>query len=266
MRCCAPFSTWHSSPSTSIFIKCMSWSRIISKVIVSTQSSLDMVALLDVTTIWPFPWLVSCVASRWTHVCGLSNTACGYNVIFLSNAFLLIELWNLATSAAWHRENEEWIIKRLSNTMSTALVGNWTRKLKFSLANNLLSLLKSQSRKSCSIFSSSTIIVACQCSNCCRLGNKLCWCLPFYPSKLCWSTTPRVGPLILQSKPSIVFWNSLLEWWPDDRQGLELGLKVWQTWDSKSQTWIPPPDQLVVKVWSAPTSLNNLCGVWILLV
>ena len=32
---------------------------------------------------------------------------------------------------------------------------------------------------------------------------------PSKSSKLCWSAAPRAGPLILLSKPSIFFWNSL---------------------------------------------------------
>ena len=49
--------------------------------------------------------------------------------------------------------------------------------------------------------------------------------------KLCLSSAQRAQPLILQSKPSIVFWkslwdsNSAWEWLSDDRQRLELGLK-----------------------------------------
>ena len=50
----------------------------------------------------------------------------------------------------------------------------------------------------------------------------VCACWSDQP-KLCWSVTPRAQPL--QSKPSIIFWNSLWEWLPDDRQGPELGHK-----------------------------------------
>ena len=49
---------------------------------------------------------------------------------------------------------------------------------------------------------------------------------PSDPSKLCQGAALRAWPLILRSKPSIVFWNSLREWLPDDRQRLELGLKL----------------------------------------
>ena len=57
--------------------------------------------------------------------------------------------------------------------------------------------------------------------------------------------------LILPSKHSIVFWNSLREWLPD-------GARTW------TQTWTLPPDQRIVKVLSAPKSQNKLCGVWII--
>ena len=43
------------------------------------------------------------------------------------------------------------------------------------------------------------------------------------PPELRWSAAPRILQLTLQSKPLIVFWNSLREWL---RQGLELGLKL----------------------------------------
>ena len=74
-------------------------------------------------------------------------------------------------------------------------------------------------------------------------------CLSDLP-KLCQSLAPRAQPLILQSKPLIVFWNSLQKWLPDDRQGLELGLNFELC--------------LLIKVLSALKSQNKLCGVWIL--
>ena len=49
-----------------------------------------------------------------------------------------------------------------------------------------------------------------------------------YP-KLCRSPAHIGFPMILQSKPSIVFWNGISDWLPDDWQqwqGLELGLKL----------------------------------------
>ena len=49
---------------------------------------------------------------------------------------------------------------------------------------------------------------------------------PSYLPKLCWITAPSAQPLILQSRPLIVFCNSLQEWLPDTMQGLELGLKL----------------------------------------
>ena len=43
---------------------------------------------------------------------------------------------------------------------------------------------------------------------------------------LCKGVNLSVFLFILQSRLSIVFWNSLREWLPDDRQRLELGLKL----------------------------------------
>ena len=42
-----------------------------------------------------------------------------------------------------------------------------------------------------------------------RLPPVLVAARPSDPPKLCRSVAPRARPLILQSKPSIVFWNSL---------------------------------------------------------
>ena len=68
------------------------------------------------------------------------------------------------------------------------------------------------------------------------------------PSKLCLSVTPRDEPLILQSKPSIIFWSSLWKWLPDDRQGLKIS-----NLDANLNS-----DQWVLKVLSALKSPNNL--------
>ena len=76
----------------------------------------------------------------------------------------------------------------------------------------------------------------------------LFWC------KLClWarSKAPRTWPLILQSNPLIVFWNSLREWLPDD---LHWSAEA-QTW---TQTWTLPPDQWVVVVLSALKPQNKV--------
>ena len=53
----------------------------------------------------------------------------------------------------------------------------------------------------------------------------MCACLSYLP-KLCQSPAKRAWLLILQSKPLLVFWNSLQECLPDDRQRLKLGLKL----------------------------------------
>ena len=49
------------------------------------------------------------------------------------------------------------------------------------------------------------------------------FCAPLLPM-LCWSAATRAQLLILQSKPSIVFWNSLLEWLPMSCSGSNLKL------------------------------------------
>ena len=75
--------------------------------------------------------------------------------------------------------------------------------------------------------------------------------------KLCWSAAPSAWPLILQSKSSIVFSNSLLEWLPDDQHGLKLGLKLelclLTNWLYKFYLF-----------WNPRIKFNKLCGVWIL--
>ena len=83
----------------------------------------------------------------------------------------------------------------------------------------------SQYRKSGSTFSSSKPVGAS--SDWHRFRNALCWCSPFSPAQPvpAWSAASKAWPLMLQSKPSIFFWNSLWEWLPDDLQWLELGLE-----------------------------------------
>ena len=69
--------------------------------------------------------------------------------------------------------------------------------------------------------------------------------------RLCWSAAPRAWQLILQSKPSIAFWNSLMEWLPDDLHCLAAwGALTW------TQTWTLLPDQQVVKVFKFICSKN----------
>ena len=51
----------------------------------------------------------------------------------------------------------------------------------------------------------------------------VCASLSYLP-KLCSSAAQKALPLILQSKPLIVFWNSLHKWLPDDWQGLWVGV------------------------------------------
>ena len=59
--------------------------------------------------------------------------------------------------------------------------------------------------------------------------------------------------------PGITFWNSIWKWLPDDRQGLELGLKFELSSLTKSDQW-------VVKVLSRSETPNKRCGLCILLV
>ena len=87
-----------------------------------------------------------------------------------------------------------------------------------------------------------------------KLRNSLC-ARPSYQPKLCQSAAPTAWPLILQSKLSIVFSNSLLEWLPDDRHWLA-GAWPW------TQTWTLPPDQSVVEVLSAQKPQNKVQTVW----
>ena len=87
---------------------------------------------------------------------------------------------------------------------------------------SLLTLEVSQYHKSGSMFFSSEQVAA---SSNCRLGNALCLCSPSYPPKQSRRAAPRAWPLILPSKPSITFLNSLRR----DCQmtgRLKLGLKL----------------------------------------
>ena len=90
-----------------------------------------------------------------------------------------------------------------------------------------VTLKLSQYRKGGCTFSSTWSEPVVVCSDCSRLWIALCLCRncarQSYLPKLCRSTAPRARSLILQWKTSNVFWNSQLS---DDRQGLELGLKL----------------------------------------
>ena len=118
------------------------------------------------------------------------------------------------------------------------LVGNmrfiWHKKKWLVAAQNLqiiktlLTLELSQYHKSGSTFSQSEPVAAS--SNFCQLGNSLCLCLPARTSQAVQECCPRALHLILQSKYSIDFWNSMHKWLPDDLidlplAGLKLGLK-----------------------------------------
>ena len=146
--------------------------------------------------------------------------------------------WSATSSCQFHRKfhftwNKKWLVAAL-----------YLQSIKTSLTLEL-----SHYCKSGNMFSLSKPVAASR--DCNQLGNALCLILPVLSAQ----AVQEHCPLILQSKLSIVFWNSLLECLPDD-----LRAQTWQ-W---TQTWTLQPDQLVVKVLSAPKSQNKVCGVWIL--
>ena len=108
----------------------------------------------------------------------------------------------------------------------------------------------SQYRKSGSTFSSSKHIVAG--SDCSRLWNVLCLCSPNLP-KPCRSSATRDWQLILQSKPTIVFCDSL-------RGDCQMTCRG-SNFDSNLNSAARPTK---CEGLSAQKSLKKLCGVWIL--
>ena len=126
--------------------------------------------------------------------------------------------------------------------------------------NTLLTLVLSQYSKSGSIFSKQAGAV---CSNCCWLGNTMCLCLPVWPSQAvhesCWAAPPA-WLLILPTKPSITFWNSLH--WPfGEIARWQAGAQTW----TLTQTWTWTNMWQVVKALSPLKSQHKLCRVWIIL-
>ena len=130
----------------------------------------------------------------------------------------LVLLWSVTTYRRFHRKfqftwEQKWLVTaQNSKRMKTVLT------LKLSL---------SQYHKSGSTFSSSEPVAAS--SNCSRLGNTLCLqCLPVQPAQALLERSPNSSAIYFAVKPSTAFSNSLREWLPDDRQGLELrlGLKL----------------------------------------
>ena len=114
----------------------------------------------------------------------------------------------------------------------------------------LLILELSQYCKSGSTFSSSKHIVAG--SDCSRLWNVLCLCSPNLP-KPCRSSATRDWQLILQSKPTIVFCDSL-------RGDCQMTCRG-SNFDSNLNSAARPTK---CEGLSAQKSLKKLCGVWIL--
>ena len=102
----------------------------------------------------------------------------------------------------------------------------------------VLALELSQYRKSDSKFSSSEPIAAAATAADSAIS---CACAPpSYLLKLCRSAAPRAQPMILQSKRSIIFWNSLREWLSDARQsGRRPGARI------RTENWTLPPDRCI---------------------
>ena len=149
--------------------------------------------------------------------------------------------------------------QRPVNTMSAALIckkfsrnpskfhfpwkQNLSSRQKALKPETLLTLKVSQYRKSGSTSSGSEPVAAS--SDCCWLGIRIYkikiqkiapWvkesetpCVSACPSslpKLCQSAAQRARPLLLQSKPSAVFWINLWQWLSGVQHRLELGLKL----------------------------------------
>ena len=145
---------------------------------------------------------------------------------------------------ALHLLRVQWTIERLSQELSVALVGYkflWTPpKISFHMRKKSVINTKNLRSVNLTLELSEARVVALfpQAS---QSRPCVCACQTNQP-KLCWSTAPRAWPLILQSNPSTVFSNSLLEWLPDETtstglQGLKLELCA--------------PDQWFVEVLSA---------------
>ena len=109
----------------------------------------------------------------------------------------------------------QWLMERLREAMGAALVFFISHEKKKWLVaarnlqsiKTLLTLELSQYRKNGSMFSSSEPVAAR--SDCRRLGNASVCARQSYPRKQSLRAAPRAWPLILPSKPSITFWNSL---------------------------------------------------------
>ena len=160
--------------------------------------------------------------------------------------FLLRDQWVNDWSKDWAKQWARlWLAQLLANSIKNFI--SREKQIDSALTyiykalKTFVTLELSQYRKSGSTLSSSEPVAAHR--DCSRLGNALCLCSPVRPPKLYLSVAPRAWPLNLQSKPSIIFWNSLrdsgvIARWPAG---------AW-TW---TQTWTLQPDQWVVMVLSA---------------
>ena len=112
---------------------------------------------------------------------------------------------------------DQWIVEGLSEATNATLVDH-----KISLSPMLVHWKLISHEKKNNLFLQHLLL----------FSELFCLCLLVRPAKaelwqlLCLSADPRARPLILQSKLSIVFWNSLWEWLPDDLKRLDLGLKL----------------------------------------
>ena len=141
---------------------------------------------------------------------------------------------------------DQWMIERLSKIIGVASVGNnfyvfFQLHWKFHLVWNTIQFSLPKIYKSWKPFwllnwvstarivahfpQASMLLFAAAATN--LETHCVCACLSDQPNlKLCQNAASRAQPLILQSKPSFVFWNSLWEWLPYDWQGLKDGLKL----------------------------------------
>ena len=107
----------------------------------------------------------------------------------------------------------------ISNEKKSVVTAQYLQSIK-----TFLTLELSRYRKSGSTFSSSEPVAAR--SDCRRLGNASVCARQSYPRKQSLRAAPRAWPLILPSKPSITFWNSLQSDCQMSCRGCCLGLKL----------------------------------------
>ena len=165
-------------------------------------------------------------------LCAAIWSCCAVWLEFEQTPFPWTCCWNMLicfNSIFFKSEANEWskdCAKRWARFMSVNVLADSTEKWLVTqvTAQNLHTFLTLELSLYCkggSTFSSrepaATATDLDMCCVCARPSNQ---------PKPCRSAAPRAWSLVLQSKPSIVFWNSLWEWLPDDLQGLKLGLEL----------------------------------------